>query len=147
MNELFVSCLKATTGTDLSFNHVFDCNLSFISELLLWLIFHTDKEKPVAVNCPKYDILIATKKDKELVRLPNIQFTDNVAVKSIEYSQPNPVEINTGVQKPITVVARDDAGNMAYCRFEIHVDGKIIKTVIMYTQLNTIPTQQSKAKQ
>jgi hypothetical protein len=97
-------------------------------------IYHTDKEKPVAVNCPKHNVLIATKKQKELVKLPNVQFTDNVAVKSIEYSPPSPVEIDTGVQKSITVIARDAAGNVEYCKFEVHVGGKKIKTVTMHIE-------------
>ncbi|CAB3982448.1 sushi, von Willebrand factor type A, EGF and pentraxin domain-containing 1-like [Paramuricea clavata] len=84
-----------------------------------------DKEKPVAVNCPKHDILIATKSEKELVELPNVQFTDNIAVKRIDYSHPNPVEIQTGSQKTITVTARDSAGNTAYCMFDVHVDAPV----------------------
>ncbi len=103
---------------------------------------YTDKEKPVAVNCPKHDILIATKNEKESVTLPNVQFTDNVAVKSIEYSHPNPVEIERGVQKTITVTARDSAGNVQDCKFDVHVNGKIIWLAmfmdIVYAQLNTI---------
>ena len=93
------------------------------------LFLYTDKENPVPVNCPKHDILITGKGDnthKELVKLPNIQFTDNVDVKSIVYSHPNPVEIKTGSQETITVVARDSAGNMEYCTFKVHVDGKSI---------------------
>jgi hypothetical protein len=93
------------------------------------LYYVTDKEKPVAVNCPKHDILIATKSEKELVKLPNVQFTDNIAVKRIDYSHPNPVEIQTGSQKTITVTARDSAGNTAYCMFDVHVDGKRMRAV------------------
>lgn len=90
------------------------------------LIFYADKELPVAVNCPKHDILITTKSDKEMVKLPNVQFTDNVAIKRIDYSHPNPVEIKTGFHKTIVVTARDHAGNMAYCKFDVHVDGKFL---------------------
>ena len=93
----------------------------------VWLFFYKDKEKPVAVNCPKRDIYIRTKKDKELVNLPNVEFTDNIGVKSVSYSHPNPMEIKTGQVLEVIISARDSAGNIGLCQVRVEVDSKIMQ--------------------
>ena len=61
------------------------------------------------------------------MNLPNVEFTDNIGVKSVSYSHPNPMEIKTGQVLEVIISARDSAGNIGLCQVRVEVDSKIMQ--------------------
>lgn len=69
---------------------------------------------------------ILTTKGKELVHLAKVRFTDNVGIKSVEYSRSSPVELSQGIHS-VTVAGKDTSNNIGYCMYQVIVKGKVLR--------------------
>ena len=81
----------------------------------------TDLDAPVIDHCPGDIKTISTERFPKLV-LPGVKVTDNVGVYHFVTNIQNGSEVTFG-QHNITYTASDKAGNKAYCRFRITIDG------------------------
>lgn len=56
--------------------------------------------------------------------MKKVGFTDNVAIKYVEYSYKSPVELKIGTYV-VTVTAKDTSDNIAYCTYQVIIRGKM----------------------